>query len=85
MAAKPSPFAVENFLRLSNPYHTTDEVTTSDYVTLLVLGLGVPLFVLWLQRFVDAAARGRPIAADDPRYFTAPPPAARRPALKKQQ
>ena len=36
-----------------------DEVTTSDYITFAVVGVGVPLCFLWLQTWVDKMTQVR--------------------------
>jgi hypothetical protein len=63
---------IENLLTNTNPWHVRDEVTTSDYITMVILGVVLPLGAIYMQNWVDKWARGTPIKRGDPRYFINP-------------
>lgn len=60
---------IENMLKHTNPWHVDDEVTNSDYITMLILGVLLPLAAVYMQNLVDKWARGTPVKRGDPRYF----------------
>eukprot|EP01043_Picozoa_sp_COSAG02_P119615 COSAG02_NODE_56293_length_286_cov_0.823529_1_plen_40_part_01 len=39
---------IENMLKQTNPWHVDDEVTNSDYVTMLILGVLLPLAAVYM-------------------------------------
>eukprot|EP01043_Picozoa_sp_COSAG02_P017737 COSAG02_NODE_811_length_16911_cov_343.583095_8_plen_88_part_00 len=67
--ARPDNNMIENMLVHTNPWHVRDEVTTSDYITMIILGVLLPLGAVYMQTWVDQWARGTPVKRGDPRYF----------------
>ena len=63
---------IENLLTNTNPWHVRDEVTTSDYITMVILGVVLPLGAIYMQNWVDKWSRGTPVKRGDPRYFISP-------------